>query len=212
MEKPETKRLFIAVDLPSAIKKKVTEFVKSARLADNKYFRPVLQKNLHITILFLGNIELNQETVIKKLLSEIKIKNFDISVGNNLFFSLGNSSGIVYLKIEKGGRELKLIYENLLKGVLNSGINIKTDKRPFMPHITIARIKNGSNNKNKNDILNLLKPFNPNNAPLSPDGLKFREFNCKKIILKQSIAEDGSQVYKNIYRFALVSDDTREVS
>ena len=116
MEKPETKRLFIAVDLPSAIKKRVTQFVKSARLADTKYFRPVPQKNLHITILFLGNIELNQEAVIKKLLSEIEIKNFDISVGNNLFFSLGNSSGIVYLKIEKGARELKLIYENLLKG------------------------------------------------------------------------------------------------
>ncbi|RZD15326.1 MAG: RNA 2',3'-cyclic phosphodiesterase [Candidatus Acidulodesulfobacterium ferriphilum] len=199
MEKPETKRLFIAVDLPSAIKKRVTQFVKSARLADTKYFRPVPQKNLHITILFLGNIELNQEAVIKKLLSEIEIKNFDISVGNNLFFSLGNSSGIVYLKIKKGARELKLIYENLLKGVLNSGINIKIDKRPFMPHITLARIKDGSNNKNKNDILNLLKPFNPNNAPLSPDGLKFREFNCKKIILKQSITEDGSPVYKNIY-------------
>ncbi len=199
MEKSETKtkRLFIAVDLPSAMKKRVTEFVKSARLADNKYFRPVPQKNLHITILFLGNIELNQETAIKKLLPAIKIKNFDISVGNNLFFSLGNSSGIVYLKIEKGACELKFIYENLLKGMLNSGINIKTDKRPFMPHITIARIKNGSNNKN--DILNLLKPFNPNNVPLKPCGLTPGEFNCKKIILKQSVTEDGSPVYKNIY-------------
>ncbi|MDA8272420.1 MAG: RNA 2',3'-cyclic phosphodiesterase [Deltaproteobacteria bacterium] len=197
MEESETKRLFIAVDLPSAIKKRVTEFVKSARLADNKYFRPVPQKNLHITILFLGNIELNQETAIKKLLPAIKIKNFDISVGNNLFFSLGNSSGIVYLKIERGARELKFICENLLKGMLNSGINIKADKRPFMPHITIARIKNGT--KNKNDILNLLKPFNPNNAPLKPCGLKPGEFNCKKIILKQSVTEDGSPVYKNIY-------------
>ncbi len=199
MEKSETKtkRLFIAVDLPSAMKKRVTEFVKSARLADNKYFRPVPQKNLHITILFLGNIELNQEAAIKKLLPAIKIKNFDISVGNNLFFSLGNSSGIVYLKIEKGACELKFIYENLLKGMLNSGINIKTDKRPFMPHITIARIKNGT--KNKNDILNLLKPFNPNNVPLKPCGLTPGEFNCKKIILKQSVTEDGSPVYKNIY-------------
>ena len=193
----KTKRLFIAVDLPSKIKEAITKFVKSVSLADNKYFRLTLQKNLHITILFLGGIELNQEAVIKKLLSEIKIKNFDISVGNNLFFSLGNGLGIVYLKIEKGARELKFIYENLLKGMLNLGINIKTDKRPFMPHITLARIKNGSNNKN--DILNLLKPFNLNNAPLSPDGLKFREFNCKKIILKRSTTEDGSLVYKNIY-------------
>ena len=195
MEKSETKRLFIAVDLPSAIKKGVTEFVKSARLADTKYFRPVPQKNLHITILFLGNIELNQEAVIKKLLPAIKIKNFDISLSNNLLFSLGRNSGIVYLKIEKGARELKFIYENLLKGILNSGINIKIDKRPFMPHITLARIKNGPNNKN--DILNLLKPFNPDN--ILPGGLKLPEFNCKKIILKQSITSNSSPVYKNIY-------------
>ena len=195
MEKPETKRLFIAVDLPYKIKGSITKLVKSARLADNKYFRLTLQKNLHITILFLGNVELNQERIIKKLLPAIEIKSFDISICNNLFFSLKNGSGIVYLKIEKGARELKFIYENLLKGILNSGINIKIDKRPFMPHITLARIKNGPNNKN--DILNLLKPFNPDN--ILPGGLKLPEFNCKKIILKQSITSNSSPVYKNIY-------------
>ncbi|MHB1657659.1 MAG: 2'-5' RNA ligase family protein, partial [Burkholderiales bacterium] len=72
MEKRETKRLFIDVELPAAIKKEIAGLIKSSPLAKDPDIRFVDTKNIHLTLIFLGNILSSRTAKIKKLVSRLE--------------------------------------------------------------------------------------------------------------------------------------------
>jgi len=134
-------RCFIAINLDTAVKANIKEFIQQNNLSKNfigiKWVKP---ENLHITLAFLGEITTNQASIIKRMLENVSSKNepFTIELFDIGFFPNKKNPKVFWIGIKKQPKLLKLKHD-IDKGLTEHNINF--DKKPFSPHLTIGRIK-----------------------------------------------------------------------
>jgi len=127
-------RPFIAIDLPEKVKKQVIDIQKKLNIGRLSFPKP---EALHLTLLFLGNIEESGIETLKQCLQKVKFEKFDLKTTKTAFLGNKNYLRVIYLDLEES-KEL----QNLVKKIDSAvkSFNIKRDF-PFKAHITIARIK-----------------------------------------------------------------------
>jgi len=135
------KRIFIAINLPEEIKKKLSEY--QSKLPDLP-IRWVKKDNLHITLIFLGY--LNDE----EILEVCKTTKEAASQSSSFFINLKKicygppkkmPPRMVWTEGEKS-EELGKLQSDLENSFLNSSVKgVKSEARPYAPHITLGRIK-----------------------------------------------------------------------
>jgi len=134
------KRVFIAINLPDNIKNKLEEIQRKTENSFSYFsgFCPITwtrKNSLHITLLFLGNIEAEDLFYIFDKLEAIS-KNtepFEINL-NSITYSPINNPRMVWVGGEKTN-ELKNLQEAMEKELFNRG------SKEFNLHITLGRIK-----------------------------------------------------------------------
>ncbi|MFA6409990.1 MAG: RNA 2',3'-cyclic phosphodiesterase [Candidatus Buchananbacteria bacterium] len=137
-----SKRCFIAINLlPAAVKE-----IDDLTLKLKKYYKNsvtgVQTKTAHLTLHFLGDLSDSQIEAVKDIL-ENQVKDFKtaklltdkISAFPNL-----NEPKIIYLSGQQIGNESLSLLQNKVGEELNK-IGIKTENRPWTPHLTLARVK-----------------------------------------------------------------------
>jgi len=133
------KRVFIAINLPGETKQGLLAIQKKFPTLPCHWVGP---ENLHLTLAFLGN--LNEEEILKV----IEAVREAVNQRQGFTFSLDKvcygpdrkmPPRLVWIEGEKS-RELAELKRNL-DGLLAEKINYKLDKRDFLPHITLSRIK-----------------------------------------------------------------------
>ncbi|MCL4396905.1 RNA 2',3'-cyclic phosphodiesterase [Candidatus Parvarchaeota archaeon] len=121
-------RYFIAIEIPEETKKEIASFFYPllTRKVEGKF---VSVEKLHITVLFLGNVEIKQELLdyLKglKFSEELKVK------GIGAFPSI-QTPKTIYAKVHGN---IKTQFEKL-----HSFLGIKNETE-FTPHVTICRAK-----------------------------------------------------------------------
>ncbi len=150
-------RLFIAVDIPLLIKKKIEEIVFQLKqeLTDLP-IKWVSSENIHITLKFIGEVLEDEFNQINNSLKKIHFNSFQLKVNEGAFLPQKGKPRILFLDLT--GNELKklvLEIENKLKE-----IGISKEKREFKAHITIARIKNKINKSEIKLFIEKTKNFN----------------------------------------------------
>ncbi len=139
------KRLFIAVNIPEVLKDNIYNLAMELLVKD-RYIRIVPAPNIHITLKFLGDIDINKigrmEEAIKITADLFEKFKYGVSGKINAFPDPGNAR-VVFLEVDKGGEQICKIYNELENNL--SKIKIEREKRKFSPHITIARLKNRKN-------------------------------------------------------------------
>ncbi len=123
-------RYFFALWPDVIVRKKILAF-RSACVPDGKL---VAAKNLHITILFLGHLNINQ---LQKVISEankINLPGFHIQLNHSGHFTKSKVSWL----------GLKTIPDTLLElhqavSVCAQSSRIALDNRPYIPHLTLAK-------------------------------------------------------------------------
>ncbi len=132
------KRLFFSIDIPDTAKEKIILYKKNLEKSLSRGVKWVRDENLHITVLFLGQIK---ESLVDKLLENIesvKEKPFEVTIGNVSYFPKEKTNAkLIWADIESLG--IKRL-EKRIKGVLSSEFKVKTNLT-FIPHITLGRIK-----------------------------------------------------------------------
>ena len=169
-------RLFIAVEMPEELNEKIRE-IKSK--IQTKGLR--LTRDNHITLKFLGEVpEHKVEDIAIRLkeivFSPIQIKTLHIDAFPNL-----NKPRIIHLKCDSP----QLI--ELAKNISNK-LKEYPDDKPFVPHITLARIK-------------FLKDRLELKEKIRDITIVQEEFIIKSFCLKQSILKPEGPEYKNIEVF-----------
>lgn len=133
-------RIFIAINLPKELKETLKEYQKNFRELPAKWVRP---ENLHITLLFLGNVKteiLPKVFETTKSVSEnfskfkVELEKIDF-VPPNTF-----PPRMIWVFIKKSETLLKL-QKLLSKKLLFHQIPFQKEEREFTPHVTLARIK-----------------------------------------------------------------------
>ncbi len=148
-----TIRAFIAIEIESEIKNKLSEYLSKLKRtgADLKLVAP---ENIHLTLKFIGYIEKEALVALNKIINDVVsgIGPFSISIGNIGAFPSLKKPRVVFVCVQEKGDNLLRIYEKLDKGVERLGI--KKESRKYVGHITLGRVKSQKNISKLKDALN----------------------------------------------------------
>ena len=72
-------RVFISIELPEQVKKEIFNEFKKLENSGFAVGNFVSKNNIHLTLKFLGNLSGEEVDKIKKKLSEIEFKNFNLN-------------------------------------------------------------------------------------------------------------------------------------
>jgi 2'-5' RNA ligase len=97
-------------------------------------FKPVPPRNLHVTLVFLGQVDAALELLIKHSVDGIFARPFMLTFDQLSFWSRPK---VLCLTCAQIPGEAKMPAAALSREVENYGL--QTDTRPYQPHITLAR-------------------------------------------------------------------------
>ena len=132
-------RIFIAINLPSEIKKYLWRLQSQWQDVPANWVPP---ENLHITVVFLGDIDDQQLGQVCLAVKEViaQHQTFAITLEKIAFGPEGKIPPRYIWAGSQGYKELEILKKDL-ETALSEHIHLSIDRRPFAPHVTLAKIK-----------------------------------------------------------------------
>ena len=139
-------RLFIAANFDSRTKSKMAAAQKKlAEYADGRFTHP---DNIHLTLIFLGQIQPQLIGDIEKAMQSVSFHPMNITFSHVGHFTRRNRD-IWWIGINKNS-ELIRLQKELVESLSLLGFSFQ--EQPFIPHITLARQVKASKPINKEGI------------------------------------------------------------
>ena len=136
-------RCFIGLPLDEEYQEKLESIVKKSKIILSSKISWTKKGNWHLTLCFLGDLPNTKVDVLKNRLKDIKFPSFELKAGLGGFFPSLKRPKVMWVGLEKGTEESKELAQKI-SNILNK-LNIEFDKKEFIPHLTIGRIKRGIN-------------------------------------------------------------------
>lgn len=95
---------------------------------------PVHAQNIHVTLVFLGQVDAASELLIKHNVPAIAAKPFDLTFDQLSYWSRPK---VLCLTCSHTPDEVQMLVAELSKEAASCGL--QTETRPYQPHITLAR-------------------------------------------------------------------------
>ena len=132
------KRLFIGIPADLEIKPILSDIQSSLELNSGQ-IRWVPPKNIHITLLFLGNVAIDDISKLTKALEDaLDLNHFRASIEKIGVFPSIQHPKILWLGIDNGIQKMITLHKQAEKAA--SPFQIDKTKETFIPHITIGRV------------------------------------------------------------------------
>lgn len=141
--------------------------------------------NWHVTLAFLGNIPKEKLDSLQAMLKkEDWEKVFDVGISQFGGFPSLDKARVLFSGLKRGEERVRLLAEHIRQKLDELGISY--DEKPFVPHITLARLK-----------------FPKNASGLSENGKMKQEivFSVDHFVLYES--KGGQQPYEMLQRIEL---------
>ncbi len=184
-------RLFLAFELPEEIRDVVGQVSKEAgKLPLN--IRWVKVKNIHLTVVFIGNVE---ESIISRI-EEVarpacgKSHPFELSLNGLGFFGKMRNPRVLWVGLNADLKGMSRLRDDLQRELAPLGI--KRESRPFRPHLTLGRFKKGVGS-----VVHLKKLLHQYRGLTSPTGIL-----SKLVLFRSDLRKDGA-VYTKINQWPL---------
>jgi 2'-5' RNA ligase len=134
-------RLFIAIELPEPVKTGLKQIQDSLKSADPSVARWVDPQGIHLTLKFLGNVDVDKIDAITRAMQPAKMSvgAFDLQIADLGVFP--NSRRVQIVWIGLGGSVDKLLELQKDIELYIAPLGFPPEKRPFTPHLTIARVR-----------------------------------------------------------------------
>jgi 2'-5' RNA ligase len=136
-------RSFLAFELPADIKRVITEVSRTGgELPLN--LRWAKRDNIHLTVVFMGNVPEEKIQSIGESVKKICTGTdpFDVSLGDLGFFGNRRHPRVLWMGLKGDVHRLGRFRGALQKCLKPYGI--KTERRPYKPHLTLGRFKKGA--------------------------------------------------------------------
>jgi 2'-5' RNA ligase len=183
-------RVFTGLDLPEEVVGNLEGLL--ARLGPAAHIKWSPAANLHITTKFIGAWSEERLAELKAALSFNPLGPIPVHIRKLGFFPNPHSPRIFYCGVEAPG--LDVLAEQIDSAT--SAIGIPAEKRPFSPHLTLARIKERPD----------LQPLREAIAALGSSGagsMEFGQFEARSFFLYQSTPRPNGSVYTKLAEFPL---------
>jgi 2'-5' RNA ligase len=131
-------RLFVALEIPDAVRREVARRMAGLRerLPRAKWVDPA---NLHLTLLFLGQVDEARVPVLTEALVGAFAKHppLDLRLAEAGTFPRGRPARVAWVGMETPGDLLALQAD--VEAAAVEAIGFEPEERPFSPHVTLAR-------------------------------------------------------------------------
>ena len=133
-------RLFIAVEIDAAVRQNVVSLQRSLGLAapSVKWVEP---HNLHVTVLFLGEVEDRELHGLFKMLTKVcaKVAAFDLRLGGVGAFPTPRRPKTLWAGVTTGAEKLQGLYAAIEEPLIDLG-SYRQEERAYTPHLTLGRV------------------------------------------------------------------------
>ncbi|WP_022850467.1 RNA 2',3'-cyclic phosphodiesterase [Limisalsivibrio acetivorans] len=168
-------RAFIAADIPEETVKTFPD-VKGLK----RYGRisPVRGENIHITLFFLGEIDEDEALIAGACMEGAEPESFAVNLSGVSWFTKQKKPSVVF--VEGESERLSEYRERLGKLLHTEGFS--PDKKPFVPHATLARVRSIDARKGFMDELQrITEGFEPSSFTLPSLTLYRSDMNDKGV-------------------------------
>jgi 2'-5' RNA ligase len=188
--KKETIRTFIAVELPVEIHETLRQLQAILRgsLPDARWTKAT---NIHLTMKFLGDVEISRINAISAALKNIayQFDPFTMSLAGIGAFPNSRKPRIIWVGLEEGADELVQMAKQI-EGAMRR-LGFPNEKRPFRPHLTVGRVRN------------LKHPMVMTEGLERADVGNLGEFTVQRISLIKSQLDPAGSIYTTLFEASL---------
>lgn len=174
-------RAFIGLPIEPTAQRDLYDAAEEMR-RQNDGVKWVPAENYHITVLFLGDIDGSEESLITGLLDTLpELNQTDAEITGVVRFPPSGSPRVIAGGVGQGGELCSQIYR-LTAGMLPG----YAERRRYTPHVTLGRVRRGSR---------------PTGPYLITKKVAFR---ISRLVLYESILGSGGARYREIHQVPLV--------
>ena len=178
-------RLFVAFELPAEVRAELRKALPSIAGA-----RPVKPELMHVTLRFAGEVEDATAEQLESMLEATTATQHELSFTRaGTFPSLdgGRSPSVLFMGLERAPELLELQSE-IDEAVETCGQ--PREARAFIPHVTVARLKNAPTSQVQRGIAAL-------------DRLELPRVEVREFVLFESLISAAGSTYRELRRYAL---------
>ncbi|MNK11923.1 2'-5'-RNA ligase [compost metagenome] len=195
----EKRRLFFALNATDPIAQSFVPFHKKLRI--NADQRETVVKwtpldNYHVTVTFLGNTDVDSIPVLQETLTAVcnDFPPFELKVEDVGAFSSETDARVIWLGVQNK-KVLNEFKDTLDEKIAALNLDIASERRDFVPHLTIGRLRNP---KSVKDMISPLKRKS------------FGKIKVTEIILYESKMAGAYPIYTPLFRAALLGKKETE--
>ena len=168
-----SQRLFIALCPDGDLRQRVVNLEGLKAVTD--FGRRIPFDNIHITLFFLGQVDKPTRSCIEHGAGSIRGKSFELILDR---FGYWTRPQILWLAPSHIPPELLSLFENMKARLVKCGVT--PDKRPYKPHLTLARkVKKPPPGIKIEPLLWHVKQFSlMESLPSSNGGVNYQELAC----------------------------------
>jgi len=170
-------RAFFGLPVPEAQRKELDTYLAACPAVASE-FRWTPAANLHLTVRFIGSIELSIVEGIADRLAEGHLAGFELELGEVGTFRRGRLVRVVWLQVREGAEAARQLATQLEAECVRAGL--APEARPFQPHLTLARAR----------------PRDGAVLPSLPNPPELRRWRATELILYRSLLGRAGSVYE----------------
>jgi 2'-5' RNA ligase len=134
-------RLFVALELPEAVRTQLAEFGRAAAQRDDA-LRPVPEDALHLTLAFLGHRPEEEIELARSAIRAVGLLIPALALGEPLWLA-PRRPHVLTVALEDADGTLAALRTDIVDR-LATALDWQPEVRPFRPHITVARVRRGA--------------------------------------------------------------------
>jgi 2'-5' RNA ligase len=141
---PEQIRSFIALELSEEAKEGLARLRKELEKDEHKFVKWVDPGGIHLTLKFLGNIPAKRVTEITEAMEKAVqgISSFHLEISGLGTFPSLRQARVFWVGIGGELDKLSRLQQNIDSAL--AALGFAKEERPFVPHLTLARLKEGA--------------------------------------------------------------------
>jgi 2'-5' RNA ligase len=130
--KASSRRLFLACWPDQTLQDLLDSLAQ--RLQKKHGGRKTVRENIHLTLIFLGQVHQHKEQQLRQQLRTLDVKQFDLELDEAGAFTHCRINWVGPRKIPKGLKDLHQALKNI-----SHGLGIHTEERAYKPHVSLLR-------------------------------------------------------------------------
>ena len=190
---PESKRLFIAIEIPASVQQNIGTLSAALRKADDYGLSWVKASNIHLTLKFLGETPVSTLEKIEVGMANAAANSspFEITLSGCGCFPSPARPRVLWLGMQADAR-LGQLQRGVDEALVDAGF--AREKKPFSAHLTLARVPDTCPTAASQKIYTQL---------VTLDTRHLGSFTATEITLFQSVLSRFGAQYTPLYRCRL---------